>query len=626
MKKVKEKTPSLFQLLKLYLRSCKISWMLDKRFMIMQVLNSVSDSFRPYFNSIMAALIIDGIAVGKPAKTLIIYALIVVSLDLVMNVIVQYTAARRYIRKSMWSKRLTRFFNGYSEKMDYWRFEDITTREKWERIKGQLQARNQYFCGIGSAPYILHGATHAILGTCMSVVLLSRMLLAKAPDSSQGAIVTICNSSFLWIAFVTMLVVYSFLSNRNQMGWTKCNKIWNDFWGTTGKRNQKMTEFTVNNKQAMDMKIYNFRPIAERELDYLGEENIKTAKNASKYTFRVEMVTAILTAVLTAFSYCFVGIKALAGAFGIGSVVLYVTTMLNFNREVSYFGSFVSQLRGNFEAYEDQFSYIDTKREMYGGTLSVANHLIDDYEVEFRNVSFRYPGCEVYALRNINIKFSAGEKLAVVGMNGSGKTTFIKLLCRLYDPTDGEILLDGINIKNYKYDEYMAVFSVVFQDFKLFDFPLSQNVSTSGIYDGERVMDCLTQVGMDKRIGAMPHGVDTCLFRNFDPEGIEISGGESQKIALARALYKNAPFIILDEPTAALDPLAEAEVYENFNSIVGGKTAVYISHRLSSCRFCDTIAVFDGGKLVQHGSHDTLVAEDNGKYAELWSAQVKYYS
>ena len=210
-------------------------------------------------------------------------------------------------------------------------------------------------------------------------------------------------------------------------------------------------------------------------------------------------------------------------------------------------------------------------------------------------------------------------------MNGSGKTTFIKLLCRLYDPTEGKILLNGIDIQKYNYEEYMGIFSVVFQDFKLFSFSLGQNIAANADYDKARVEYCLKKAGFGERLAQMPNGTDTCLYKDFSENGVEISGGEAQKIALARALYKDAPFIVLDEPTSALDPVAEAEVYSKFNEIVGQKTAIYISHRLSSCWFCDEIIVFDHGLIIQRGSHDDLVADEKGKYAELWRAQAQYY-
>ena len=222
------------------------------------------------------------------------------------------------------------------------------------------------------------------------------------------------------------------------------------------------------------------------------------------------------------------------------------------------------------------------------------------------------------------MKFKIGDRLAIVGENGSGKTTFIKLLCRLYDPTEGTILLNGIDITRYRHDEYMALFSVVFQDYKLFPFSLAANVTASHEYDAEKAEDCLRRAGLAKCLSSLERGIETAIGRQYENDGIDLSGGEAQKVALARALYKDAPFVVLDEPTVALDPIAEAAVYESFNQILENKTSIFISHRLSSCRFCDEIAVFENGQIVQRGTHEALVEAD-GKYRELWNAQAQYY-
>ena len=250
---------------------------------------------------------------------------------------------------------------------------------------------------------------------------------------------------------------------------------------------------------------------------------------------------------------------------------------------------------------------------------------IENGEIEFKDVSFKYPGSDLWALRHVNMKFKIGSRIAVVGENGSGKSTFIKLLCRLYDPQEGVITLNGIDIRKYRYQDYLDLFSVVFQDFQLLSQPLGDNVAGSMHYDKTKVEQCLKDAGFEERLRELPEGLDTYLYRDFGKDGIEVSGGEAQKIAIARALYKDAPFIILDEPTAALDPLAEAEIYSQFNAIVKDKTAIFISHRLSSCQFCDEILVFDQGTIVQKGTHATLVHEEKGKYSALWHAQAQYY-
>jgi len=279
---------------------------------------------------------------------------------------------------------------------------------------------------------------------------------------------------------------------------------------------------------------------------------------------------------------------------------------------------------------EKLYEYLDIPNKKYQGTIPVekgffCNDGENEYEIEFRNVSFQYPNSDTYVLKNINTKLSIGKKQAFVGENGAGKTTFVKLLCRLYDPTEGEILLNGINIKKYDYDEYMGLFSFVFQDFKLFSFSLGQNIATDVAYDAEKVIECMKKVSFYDRFLTLPEGLETYLYKDLSQDGVEISGGEEQKIALARALYKGTPFIVLDEPTAALDPIAEVQVYSDFSNMVDKKTAIYISHRLSSCQFCDEITVFDKGRIVQKGSHVKLVNEVGGKYCELWNAQAKYY-
>ncbi len=259
----------------------------------------------------------------------------------------------------------------------------------------------------------------------------------------------------------------------------------------------------------------------------------------------------------------------------------------------------------------------------YDGTLPVEKRIDNAYELSFEHVSFKYPGTEQYIIKDLSITFQIGEKLALVGRNGAGKTTLIKLLLRFYEPTEGRILLNGIDIGKYDQDEYMHIFSVVFQDFRLYHLPLDENIAGSERVDEERVRRVLDQVGMSERISHMRDGIHTRLYHETG-DGEALSGGEAQKIAIARAIYKDAPFVILDEPTSALDPLAEAEIYENFNEMVGDKTAIYISHRMSSCKFCDKILVLEQGNIVESGTHEELM-ERQGSYYKLYQAQAKHY-
>lgn len=335
---------------------------------------------------------------------------------------------------------------------------------------------------------------------------------------------------------------------------------------------------------------------------------------------------AILNTGLKSGIYAVLIYAALQGGITAGSIAKYAACIMMLAQNLTGVAQTVQSALDNNHYLRRYFSYFDIPNKMYQGSLTVEKRDDNEYYVEFRNVSFRYPNTKAYALSNVSLKFRIGEKLAIVGMNGSGKTTFIKLLCRLYDPTEGEILLNGVNIQKYDYDEYMSIFSVVFQDFGLFAFRLGEVVACNKNFDEDKVRECLKKANFGSRFDEMPENVHTYLYKEYDQAGIEISGGEAQKIALARALCKDSPFILLDEPTAALDPVSEYEVYSNFSTISGDKTTVYISHRLASCRFCDQIVVFDKGRIVQHGAHEELLCDEGGKYYELWHAQAQYYT
>ena len=294
-----------------------------------------------------------------------------------------------------------------------------------------------------------------------------------------------------------------------------------------------------------------------------------------------------------------------------------------FSNSISSICANISIFKNNTEHIERYISFCDYKEKSRDGFTFDNVHF---NKVSFNNVSFKYPGCEETVLKNISINIKKGIKYAVVGQNGSGKSTFIKLLCRLYEPESGYIQIDDYKACEIKIDDYWNIFSVIFQDFNLFSFTLGQNISVCDNASEEQLLSIIEKVGFSNRYKDMEQGLDTLLYKNFDEKSVEISGGEAQKIALARAIYKDGEIFILDEPTAALDPIAESELYDNFNKIVQDKTVIYISHRLASCKFCDEIIVFDKGQIVQSGTHESLLKDKKGKYYELWTAQAKHYN
>ena len=375
----------------------------------------------------------------------------------------------------------------------------------------------------------------------------------------------------------------------------------------------------------MDNRIYRQQELINIQQRRVNQLHLKIFSETERKSFRYNVPTIIAPAVLEFLAYLIVFFYCAMGVFPVGSVIKYVGYL---DRMASRIGDLLACIvdgKLNEPYLQDYLAFFDIENDMYQGSLAVEKRSDKRFDIEFKNVSFRYAGAEEYALKDINLKLKVGERLAVVGMNGSGKTTFIKLLCRLYDPTEGEILMNDFNIRKYDYRQYLDIFSVVFQDYKLLAMPLGNNVAAAESWDSVKAERLLEEVGFGDRYARMENKLNTPLYKDFDRDGVNVSGGEAQKIALARALYRDAPFIILDEPTAALDPLAEAEIYSKFDEIVGDKTAIYISHRLSSCRFCDKIAVFDGGRIVQVGTHEELLADEKGRYYELWNAQAQYY-
>lgn len=439
-----------------------------------------------------------------------------------------------------------------------------------------------------------------------------------------------------WQAGLILLIII-LLAIIGMKGRAYFVKIHEKFLYTTIKEEEKEEMFCCcwefargdgfNYKNGKDIRIYEGYDLMKRwTVDVLSYKKFrKSIWSGAVGLAGAAFCYSSVQGILEGGAYLTIAVLALLGTVSLGNVVKFAGCLKNLmSAIVSLIGN-LGDLAVTARRHISTFEFLALENEMYAGKLPVEKRSDNQYQIEFHNVSFRYPGTEQYALKNFSMKLKIGEKLAIVGMNGSGKTTMIKLLCRLYDPQEGEILLNNVDIRKFKQEEYNRLFSIVFQDFKLFPFKLAENVAVSKQYDIQEVKNCLIGAGFEERLKELKYGIDSYLYKDYDEDGLEISGGEEQKIAIARAVYKEAPFILLDEPTAALDPLSEYEIYTNFDKIIGTKTAIYISHRLSSCRFCEKIAVFHKGELVQFGNHEELVKDTKGKYYEMWQAQAQYY-
>lgn len=434
----------------------------------------------------------------------------------------------------------------------------------------------------------------------------------------------IIGSLNLWMVLLVFAVTVLNFLFRNYTSRTAKKKVW-DPLAPWWRKNQYMQNTTTDFAAAKDIRMFGlkdwlcdkYRELAKVRCD-AQRENERLWRNAG-------FAGAATWLVSQAGVYAYLICQVIQGNVTIGDFTMYTASFATFFNFINELLTHAGNLLACSREVDDFRSFLDFgEGDEEDGGIPVPK--LDSYEFTFKNVSFRYPKAEAYALKNLNLTVKAGERLAVVGLNGAGKSTFIKLLLRLYEPTEGEILLNGVNVKDYNRHDYYQVFAPVFQTVELFAFPLAENISMQAPdeTDAKKAEECLQAAGLKEKLEALPKGVKTEVLKVIYDDGVDFSGGEKQKIALARALYKDAPVVVLDEPTAALDAVAESRLYEDFDKLIGGKTAVYISHRLSSTQFCNHVAMFSGGEMVEYGTHKSLL-EQNGEYAKMFRIQAQYY-
>lgn len=437
--------------------------------------------------------------------------------------------------------------------------------------------------------------------------------------------VTVCAVAILDWRLIVILTVLSYIQFRFfRYTIMKDRRLVWDKLPPTRRKIEYLTQVTQDFQYAKDIRLFHMQNwLADKHHDALMEKQEKML-----YSRNLWIYNSIFAHSLSFLSQiCVYGIliySVLDRNMSIGNFTLYLGLSTTFSSALTQFLNSVGHFKECSMQVDDYRSFMDLPDDEGEDCIPVPKTA--QYIFKFDNVYYKYQGAEDYALKNLNLTLAAGEKLAVVGLNGAGKTTFIKLLLRLYEPTEGAIYLNGIDIRRFRRREYYELFAPVFQNVELFAFPMSENVSMKNPSDTDRTLakQCLTKAGMQEKIDSLPEGVNTQLLKVIHDNGVDLSGGERQKLALARALYKNAPVIVLDEPTAALDALAEYDLYRNFNDMIGDKSAVYISHRLSSTRFCDNIAMFKSGELIEYGTHEELL-RTGGAYAEMFGIQAQYY-
>ena len=496
--------------------------------------------------------------------------------------------------------------------------------EKFEKTETMDAIRRTNVSSMGSGNVgdqliVIHTLITSLLSVLYALFFLLRLFLLS--DSSRNNFFT---SPFSMLALLLLCGVQLALSSRINRRSTQKKIELNQGNDHSNSVANYLVNVMLEERRADDIRIGHLDHFLDVQFGKAMEHFLPMYLDFARFSAITDGKNALLSLLSNFAAYLVIGARALYGVLPIGDVLLYAGSVTRAMSDLQTFlatGSEFDYINSYLSTYED---FIAQPSMAYDGTLPIEKRDDGQYEFAFHDVSFSYPGTNIPVLEHVTLSFAVGEKTALVGRNGAGKTTLIKLLCRLYEPTSGYITLNGIDIRKYSYKEYTQAFSVVFQDFHLFSLPLDENIAAGTEIDEAALQSSLAKVGLTDRVQQLPQGVRTRLYNN-NGSGVDLSGGEAQRTAIARALYQDAPFVILDEPTAALDPIAEAEIYEQFSQMTAGKTAVYISHRMSSCKFCDRIIVLDHGRIAEDGTHDTLLA-NHGIYANLYETQAQYYT
>lgn len=542
-------------------------------------------------------LMIGGEPLESHLSKIIVYAALIVGIALFTNLLLNLEAQLMDVRREWFDQYFETELSRHTMAMDFEHTEDPEALDRLAKAKDGISWYSGGAVGILTQLYTIISNAAILLSVSILIIMTCPWLIP------------------VQLISLVLITIFNGKNNRieaeNFMKLSKMNRIW-------GYVFYQLSDF----RYGKDIRLYDSADMMCKKADSLTERQVDCWRTQERQMRPNHIIINIVNALRDGMSYFYIGYLAITRVITIGDFQMCINSASNLYWSLYHIVEAVQELHKRCSYAHRYLEFTAYPAAMVKGTRAVRS---GEHTIEFSHVSFKYPRSESYVLRDINITIKSGEHLSVVGPNGAGKTTFIKLLCRLYDVTEGEILIDGVNIKEYSEEEYRRLFAVVFQDFKLFAFSLRENIALADTPDDERINEVLKLSGFYDDAQKLEHGLDTTLFKTYDEKGTELSGGQQQKTAISRALYRDAPIVILDEPTAALDPVAEYDIYRQFNSLVGGKTAIYISHRLSSCKFCDRIAVFADDTIKEYGTHDELADKPDGIYAEMFAAQAQYY-
>lgn len=580
----------------------KLAWSVSPANILVLLLQSLTGAAKNLFNVILPMFLVNELTGNKDVEKIILFVSLMilnnVGMTLLDNLFHRYSAVLQEKNSSGMLKLM-------SEKimnLEYSYLENPTYLDLKERAVFTIQNQN--------AIYNMLNAIFQTLGQALTMTGLIAIL------ATLGPVLIIV----LVLGTVCMLWIYSGVSKAQMEVMQEIVPI--------NRRYGYYMNLGVEKDAQKDIRLYDMSDmITGRTMEFAGDTCDMFEKMQIKFGAAMGKMGAVSEGV-AAFSYAYVGVRTLSDFFGpklsLGALTMYVSAAINISNMVVGLGESIVmliQFLGWLEPYMEFMALTEetkqTGEKMFRGDVET---------IEFKNVTFTYPNAEQPVLKNISFLVKKGEKISIVGLNGAGKSTLVKLICRMYKADSGEILVNGRNIYEYDYLSYMDTISAVFQDYRLFNFSIAENISCQmKDADTERIETLVDEVGLAEKLEELPDGVFSRFGKEYDKDGIELSGGQGQKIAIARALYKKASMVILDEPASALDPIAEAEIYEKFNNLVEDKTAIYISHRMSSSVFCDKILIIDGGTVADYDTHENLMKKTESLYYKLFNSQAENY-
>ena len=577
-------------------------WKVSPAYVLLILLNGLIGGGKIILNMVLPMFLIDELTGGRDVKKLILFGACIVANNVIMTFITDSLQKYRDVKDEWVQNVMVEKLGERIMNLEYSYLENTYYLDLKERAIFAVQNQSAIVAIITLIANTVQGVI-TLAGLMVILFTLGPVLMTAIAIGVVLMILIVKAASGTMVALMNRII--------------PINRIFGYYAGVAADKPAQK-----------DLRLYHMDKLVTEKIRQSNETTCDEFDVANRKMGLANGANGVITEFISAFTYGYVGIRTISDMFGsritLGSLTMYVSSAITFSSTIIQFGENLIGLWQNSQFLVPYQEFMALKEE----TIEDGGVPMDDIveTLEFRNVSFTYPKAEKPVLKNVSFAVKKGEKISIVGLNGAGKSTLVKLICRMYKADSGEILVNGRDIYDYDYLSYMNVISAVFQDYKLFNFTIEENISCreSGA-DENRVNYLIDEVGMREKIDTLPEGIHSRFGKEYDEDGVELSGGQGQKVAIARALYKKASMVILDEPASALDPIAEAEIYEKFNSLVEDKTAIYISHRMSSSVFCDRILIIDGGTVSDFDTHENLMKKTDSLYYKLFTSQAENY-